>query len=69
MLLLDALQVRMEKENFDEESDNVVNFEWDVIDFDEDFTKLQIKFENPEHIDSFYSEDYITVTFWGVEFF
>jgi len=40
-----------------------------VIDFNRDFIWLQIHFENPEEIGAFLSKDYITVKFWGVEFF
>ena len=45
------------------------NFVWDVIEFDKDFIRLQINFENPSDIDTLDSKDYITVTFWGIEFF
>ena len=70
MILLDALQVRMEKDSESEElSDTVANFVWDVIEFDKDFIWLQISFDNPSEIDSLASKDYITVTFWGVDFF
>lgn len=49
MLLLDALQVQIEKDvEIEELSDMVVdNFTWDVIDFDKDYIWLQISFENP----------------------
>ena len=50
-------------------SDTDANFNWNVIDFNKDFIWLQINFENPENLDSYSSEDYITVTFYGVEFF
>lgn len=70
MLLLDALQVQIEKDSDAEElSDTVDNFTWDVIDFSKDFINLQISFENPENLDAFQSKDFITVTFWGVELF
>lgn len=45
MLLLDALQVRMEKNaESGELSDTVTDFKWDVIDFNRDFIWLQISF-------------------------
>ena len=47
-MLLDSLEVKMEKDAFDAETDDektaVKNFEWDVIDFDRDFILLQIRF-------------------------
>ena len=39
-----------------------------MVGFEEDYIYLQINFTNPEQV-SFQSQDYITVTFWGVEFF
>ena len=30
---------------------------------------MKVKFKNPENVGSFYSEDYISVRFWGVDFF
>ena len=50
-------------------SDTGANFNWNVIDFSKDFIWLQINFDNPENLDAFSSEDFITVTFYGVEFF
>jgi len=70
MLLLDALEVKMVQDSdTDLISDNVEHFEWTVIDFDKDHIWLQINFNSPDNIGSFKSKDYITVTFWGVEFF
>ena len=70
MLLLDALQVRMEKdEESGDLSDTVVNFKWDIIGYNADLILLQINFENPSEIDTLDSKDFITVTFFGVEFF
>lgn len=41
MLILDALQVRVEKdEDSGELSETVTNFSWDVIDFNQDFIWL-----------------------------
>ena len=70
MLILDALEVRMMQESdSDRISENVEHFSWTVIDFDRDHIWLQISYDNPEKIGTFESKDYITVTFWGVEFF
>ena len=73
MLLLDSLQVQVESDTDFEElaemSESGTNFTWDVIDFNKDFIWLQINFENPENLNTFTSKDFITVTFWGVEFF
>ena len=56
-------------EQASEENKDLKNFRWEVIDFNRDFIWLQIYFENPEEIGAFFSKDYITVEFWGVEFF
>ena len=70
MLLLDALEVKIVQDSdTDQIADNVEHFEWTVIDFDKDNIWLQINFNSPDNIGSFKSKDYITVTFWGVEFF
>ena len=54
MMLLDALEVTIFK---DPESDSKQkfnpNFNWDVIDFTDEFLKLKIDFESPEEIGSF----------------
>lgn len=73
MLLLDAIQVQVKSdldlEERSEMSDSGTNFTWDVINFNRDFIWLQIDFENPENLDDFSSKDFLTITFWGVEFF
>lgn len=68
-MLLDALEVKMIKDTETGEASELTSFEWDVIDFDENFIWLQIDFENPDNVGTFSSKDYITVTFWGVDFF
>lgn len=47
---------------------NVTDFTWTMTEFDIDFIYLQINFTNPDDI-AFDSRDYITVTFWGIEYF
>ena len=51
------------------EESEVIEFTWDILDFDEDFIKLQISYKNPEKIGQFYSRDYISVVFWNINFF
>ena len=70
LLLLDALELQMTQDSdSDRLSENVEKLVWDVIDFERDYIRLQISFKNPEMIGTFESLDYITVTFWGVDFF
>ena len=70
MLLLDALELHMTQDSdSDRKFDEVEDFAWDIIDFDRNYIRLQITFRNPENIGTFESIDYITVTFWGFEFF
>lgn len=69
VMLLDALEVKLVNDLDSDEETDVKSFEWDVASFDQDFIVLKIKFENPEDIGSFSSKDYITVTFWGIDFF
>lgn len=69
VMLLDALEVKLVNNLDTDEDTDVKNFEWDVVSFDQDFIVLKIKFDNPENIGSFSSKDYITVTFWGIDFF
>ena len=68
-MLLDALEVKMVKDAETGETSDLKSFEWDVIGFDENFIWLQIDFENPDNVGKFSSNDYITVTFWGIDFF
>ena len=46
-----------------------LNFQWDLIDFDKDYLWLQTTFDNPEDLGSFRSEDFIVVSFYGVNLF
>ena len=48
---------------------DVVDFSWDVIEFDKNFIDLQIEYKNPLDIGAFQSQDYITIKFFGVEYF
>ena len=69
MMVLDALEVKMLQDIESGEESNLEKFEWDFVDFNEDFIFLQVDFENPKNVGAINSEDFITVTFWGVDFF
>ena len=68
-MLLDSLEVKMKREADSEELSEFEEFKWDIINYEKDFIWLQIDFKNPQNIGTFYSQDYLSVTFWGVEFF
>ena len=59
--------MKMDKDS--EVGSKVENFEWDIQGYSEDYIWLQVKFENPNDIGALDSEDFIEVTFWGIEFF
>ena len=72
MMLLDAVEVKFQKDPNSEEQYSeaqVAGFHWDLIEFSTDFLQIKLDFENPEAVGSFQYKDYISVTFWGVEFF
>ena len=69
MAIMNALEVNLIIDLETERPSNVSNFTWDLIYFNAEFLQLQIKFDDPEEIGAFASEDYLSVTFWGVEFF
>ena len=69
MILLDALEVKMIRDKDTDEVSDVLNFRWNVAGYDKDWILLQIQFENPELVGTYASKDYISVTFWGVDFF
>ena len=48
MILLDALQVELREDPDSDELAKVLNFSWDVLDFDENFIILDIRFSNPQ---------------------
>ena len=59
----------MQKDSDIAEPSEINDFSWDVLEYTKDFIKLKIDFKNPEDLGAFASKDFITVTFWGVEFF
>ena len=69
MILLDALEIKIEQDPDVEDRQGVDKFNWDVLNFDKDFIELQINFENPNEIGVVSSKDYISITFWGVNLF
>ena len=69
VMLLDSLEVKMNRDTDSDDLTKVEKFEWDVIDYQENYIWLQVSFKNPDNVGSFYSQDYLSVTFWGIEFF
>ena len=43
--------------------------DWDLMDFDEEFLKLQLYFDSPESMSQDLKQDVVSVTFYGTEFF
>ena len=67
-MLLEALEVQLRKDLDSDELSDVEALKWQIIGSSKDSIVLQINFESPENV-SFISSDYITVTFYGTEFF
>lgn len=46
---MNALEVKMESEDFDDEEENSSSqiIEWEMLDFNQDFIEIQLVFENP----------------------
>ena len=57
--LLDSLEVKMIQDSESEELSTVKSFEWDLIDFDQDFIRLQINYKEPSDVGSFFSKDFL----------
>lgn len=68
IVILEAMQVELIQDSDSDELARAQDFTWNVIDFDENFIHLDIKFADPLNI-SFESKDLITVTFWDVDLF
>lgn len=47
MLILESLEVKMVRDKDSEIVADLESFTWDMISFDKDFIKLQIKWVNP----------------------
>lgn len=67
MKLLDALEVRIMPDDPDE--GKVVEFEWDILGYDNDYIWLQLYIKNPWDVAADGQFDTISVTFWGTEYF
>ena len=67
MKLVEALEVIIASENSEENTK--VEFKWEVVAFDKDYTTLNITFLNPWDISDGQNIDTLHLTFWGVEFF
>ena len=68
VLLLEALEVQLTAGLDSDELSSEEKFSWEVLSFEQDLIKLQIKFKNPERV-AFMAQNFIKVTFWGVELF
>ena len=67
MKLVEALEVIIASENSEENTK--VEFKWEVVAFDKDYTTLNITFLNSWDISDGPNIDTLHLTFWGVEFF
>ena len=70
MIILDALEIEVFREIENERIKLDKKFKWNVIDYTSDLLLLQLTIEDPEELGSSLSyKDFISVTFWGTEFF
>ena len=73
MMLHNAIEVNFQKDPISDEDQfaetRVTGFHWDLIEFTPEFVQIKLNFVNPAAVGSFQLKDYITVTFWGVNFF
>ena len=67
------MRIENYSDNDDLENDSLkyqaLNFQWDLIDFNRDYLWIQTSYDNPDHLGSFKSEDFIVVSFYGVDLF
>ena len=67
LLVMDALDIELFPG--DEETPKSIEFNWDLISYDKQDIKIQLHFDEPDQISDSATEDLISVTFWGTEFF
>ena len=67
MKLLDALEITISPDDL--ESGRAIDFDWDILGFDENRIWLQLYIENPWDVAADGEYDTIYVTFWGTEYF
>ena len=70
MVILSAIEVKIAREIDDEISYLDKRVEWDITHYSSELIWLQLMIENPEELSSSLSiNDYISVTFWGTDYF
>ena len=70
MIILDALEINIYREIDGDQIDLDERFDWDIIQYTSKVLVLQLSIENPEKVGSSLAfKDFISVTFWGVDFF
>ena len=67
LLVMDALDIELFPG--DEETPKSIEFNWDLISYDKQDIRIQLHFDEPDQISDSATEDLISVTFWGTEFF
>jgi len=67
MKLLDALEIKILPE--DRDFGVTVDFDWDILGYDEKYIWLQLYIRNPWEVAADGQFDTIYVTFWGTEYF
>jgi len=66
--IVDAVEIMLESEN--DEGDLVQTpVKWDVISYDDEFLDIRVNLDGPERFSKDLGEDFISVTFYGTEFF
>lgn len=70
MVILDALEVKILREIDDEISVLNIEFDWDVSYYTSELIYLQLIIKKPQELSPFFNiNDYISVTFWGNDYF
>ena len=70
MVILDALEVKILRNIDDEISVLNMEFNWDVSYYTSELIYLQLNIQKPQELSpSFNIIDYISVTFWGTDYF
>ena len=68
MKLINALEILITP-NDKEESNEKIDFTWDITAYSRDYIWIQLDFINPWDISNDNQYDTLSLTFWGVEYF
>ena len=70
MVILDAIEVKLEREVEGEVKEIKRIVDWEIADYTLDSIYLKFNFENPEELGSQLDiKDYLSINFWGLDYF